>query len=223
MGFDRPNRIPAYALADSILENSSIPVEFVFLHKGTLEKIFTRPKGPLDSTEFSVSRFLVPYLSNYEGWSVFMDNDMLVEGDVRELYDLMNGDYAVRSVKHNQQVKSETKFLGEAQTTYNLKNWTSVMMFNNSKCKALTPEYVNSANGLEMHQFKWLDSLDQIGEIPFEWNYLADVTSIGQETVVSPKLIHYTEGGPYFKATPDCEYAENWMRVYNRINDYMTH
>lgn len=223
IGFDRPNRIPAYALADSILENSSIPVEFVFLHKGTLKDIFTREKGLYDSTEFSVSRFLVPYLSNYEGWSMFIDNDMIVDGDVKELFDLMNGSYAVKCVKHNQQVKSDKKFLGEHQTSYNLKNWTSVMLFNNTQCKALTPEYVNTAPGLDLHQFKWLNSLEQIGSIPFEWNYLADVVSFGQESVIKPKLIHYTEGGPYFQATQDCEYAEVWTKVYARINDYLTH
>lgn len=223
MGFDRPNRIPAYALADSILENSTIPVEFVFLHKASLKAFYTRPKGEFDSTEFSISRFLVPYMSDYEGWSLFIDNDMLVEGDVAELLELMQGDYAVRCVKHNQIVEHETKFLGEKQTTYNMKNWTSVMLFNNAKCKALTPEYVNTVHGLDLHQFKWLDHLDEIGEIPFEWNYLCDVKSIGQEKVKEPKLIHYTEGGPYFKATPNCEYAENWMDVYTRINDYQIH
>lgn len=224
MGFDRPNRIPAYALVDSILENSTIPVEFFFLHKGTMKDIFTRERGIYDSTEFSISRFLVPYFSNYEGWSLFIDNDMLVEGDVAELKELMKGDFTVKCTKHNQIVESDTKFLGEKQTEYNMKNWTSVMLFNNKKCKALTPEYVNSAPGLDLHQFKWLDNIEkEIGEIPLEWNYLCDVKSIGQENITQPKLIHYTEGGPYFNATPNCEFADNWLKVYDRINDYKTH
>jgi lipopolysaccharide biosynthesis glycosyltransferase len=224
MGFDRPSRIPAYVLADSIIENSSIPVEFVFLHKGTLRNFFDRPRGEYDSTEFSISRFLVPYLSNYEGWSLFIDNDMIVENDVAELLSLMTGDCTVRCTKHNQIVDSDVKFLGEKQTSYNMKNWTSVMMFNNAKCRALTPEYVNNAPGLDLHQFKWLKDIEkEVGGIPLEWNYLADVNSIGQELVDKPSLIHYTEGGPFFKATPDCEYAENWIKVYNRINDYQKH
>lgn len=223
IGFDRPNRIPAYALVDSILENSSIPIEFTFLHKATLGEIFNRAKSDLESTEFSISRFLVPYLSNYEGWSLFIDNDMLVEGDVAELFDLMEGDYAVKCVKHKQIVENSTKFLGEKQMAYNMKNWTSVMLFNNQKCKILTPKYVNNATGLELHQFKWLKDHKEIGDIPFEWNYLCDVKSIGQENIDKPKLIHYTEGGPYFKATSNCEYAQNWLDVYTRMNDYQTH
>lgn len=224
IGFDRPNRIPTYALTDSILENASIPIELMYLHKGMLKDIFTRPKGPYDSTEFSVSRFLVPYLSHYEGWSLFIDNDMLVEGDFAELAAMMNGDVTVKCTKHNQVVSQETKFLGEKQTKYNMKNWTSVMMFNNARCTKLTPEYVNTAPGLDLHQFKWLDDIEsEIGDIPLEWNYLCDVQSIGQESISAPKLIHYTEGGPFFKATPDCELAENWLKVYERINDYQKH
>ncbi len=221
MGFDRPNRIPAYTLADSIIENSSIPVEFVFLHRSTLKSIFARPRGEYDSTEFSISRFLVPYLSNYEGWSLFMDNDMLVEGDVAELTRLMTKDFTVRCVKHDQKVVNSVKFLGEKQTVYNMKNWTSFMIFNNEKCKALTPEYVNNAHGLDLHQFKWINDIErEIGNIPPEWNYLADTDSITQENVGNPKNIHYTEGGPYFKETSSCEYAKNWLEVYKRVNDY---
>jgi lipopolysaccharide biosynthesis glycosyltransferase len=224
MGFDRSTRIPAYVLADSIIENSSIPVEFVFLHQGTLRKVFDRPRGEYDSTEFSISRFLVPYLSNYEGWSLFIDNDMIVENDVAQLMPLMAGDYAVRCTKHNQIVESGVKFLGEKQTSYNMKNWTSVMMFNNAKCKVLTPDYINKAPGLDLHQFKWLKDIENdIGSIPLEWNYLADTNSIGQECVDKPCLIHYTEGGPFYKATSDCEYAENWLQVYDRVNDYQMH
>ena len=124
-----------------------------------------------------------------------------------------------------QNAKSEyVKFLGEKQTSYNMKNWTSVMIFNNAKCKALTPDYINNAPGLDLHQFKWIENIDtEIGEIPLEWNFLADVKSTGQENITKPKLIHYTEGGPFFKATPNCEFDNNWMKVYKRINDFRKH
>ena len=57
IGYDRASRIPASVLTESILEHSSIPVEFVYLHRGTLQNIFTRPHGEFDSTEFSNSSF----------------------------------------------------------------------------------------------------------------------------------------------------------------------
>ena len=47
-----------------------------------------------------------------------------------------------------------------------------MMMTNKAKCKALTPEFVNSATGLELHQFKWLESENLIGSLPLTWNWL---------------------------------------------------
>ena len=73
-------------------------------------------------------------------------------------------------VKHNY-VASTEKILGQEQTQYGRKNWSSVMLFNNSMCKALTPQYVQEAHGLSLHQFKWVED-DLIGELEPEWNYL---------------------------------------------------
>jgi hypothetical protein len=36
---------------------------------------------------------------------------------------------------------------------------------------------------------------------------------------MKPKLVHYTEGGPWFPETSACEYAAEWLNVYNTIND----
>jgi hypothetical protein len=110
-------------------------------------------------------------------------------------------------VKHDHQPEETVKFLGAPQTPYGKKNWSSVMLFNNAHCRALTPEFVNSASGLELHQFKWLASDDEIGEIPSTWNHL-----VGYQ---APRLgmsnVHYTIGGPYFNEFIDCEYAEEWQ------------
>lgn len=224
IGYDRGSRIPAWTVAESILENSSIPVEFQFMHKGSLGGIFKREFGSNDSTEFSNSRFLVPYLSNYEGYSLFIDNDMIVTGDVAELLSFIDADKTMMCVKHDHIVKTGKKFLGMPQSGYSLKNWTSVMIFNNSKCKVLTPEYVNTAPGLDMHQFKWIENFDpekDIAEIPLTWNYLCDSEFSGKDKIKeTPKLIHYTEGGPFFEETKDCEYADEWLQVYRQMNDF---
>jgi len=111
-------------------------------------------------------------------------------------------------VHHNHIPTEDVKFLGQKQTKYDRKNWSSVMLFNNDRCRALTPEYVNSASGLELHQFKWLKD-DQIGYIPREWNYL-----VGSSDFDEPKLVHYTLGGPYFDAYKDCEYNEAWKNEF---------
>lgn len=220
IGYDRNNRIPAYTMAESIMQNSSVPINFTFLHRDML-KMFTRDKSIHDSTEFSNSRFLTPYLSNYEGWSLFVDNDMIVKGDIKELFDMIDEKYTVMCVKHNQVVKNKTKFLGSEQYQYNMKNWSSVMLFNNKKCKNLTLNYVNTAPGLDMHQFKWLKDINNdIGELPFEWNYLVENNN---QTEKTPKLIHYTDGGPYFVDYSDVEYSEEYNTIYDQINDYRKH
>ena len=62
--------------------------------------MLTRERNPLQSTDFSFSRFLVPYLCGYEGWSLFMDCDMLMLDDIAELWALRDERYAVQVVKH---------------------------------------------------------------------------------------------------------------------------
>ena len=42
------------------------------------------------------------------------------------------------------------------------------MLMNCNKCNELTPDYVNSATGLQLHQFKWLESDELIGDLPLE-------------------------------------------------------
>jgi lipopolysaccharide biosynthesis glycosyltransferase len=214
IGYDRNNRIPAYVLAESIMQHSSVPVNFTFLHRDMLVDI-SRQIEQFDSTEFSNNRFLTPYLNDYCGWSLFLDNDMVVCADIKELFDMVDDKYTVMCVKHNQVCKNKKKFLDKDQHQYQYKNWSSVMLFNNSKCQNLTLDYVKTAPGFDLHQFKWT-SHDSIGSLPLEWNYLVNNDN---QTTNRPKLIHYTEGGPYFKETRNCDYAIVWDSVYNQIND----
>jgi lipopolysaccharide biosynthesis glycosyltransferase len=207
VGYDSRETVAYHVLCHSILERSSIPVTFVPLKKELLRAHFNRPDNPLSSTEFSFSRFLTPFLSGYEGWSLFMDCDMLMTVDVNDLLEFADERYALRVVKHDYVPKSETKFFNQTQSKYRRKNWSSVMLFNNARCKALTPEVVNAESGLFLHQFVWLEDED-IGELPVEWNFLVGEYEKPAET---PKLIHYTLGGPYIDGYEDCDYADLWL------------
>jgi lipopolysaccharide biosynthesis glycosyltransferase len=172
-----------------------------------LKRVFHRERHPLQSTDFSFSRFLTPYLSNYAGWSIFMDCDMLMLDDIASLWAMRDERYAVMVVKHMHVPKEERKFLNEPQTRYEKKNWSSVMLFNNARCRALTPEFVNSASGLELHQFKWLDDDKLIGALPPQWNHLVGYDAPRTDAA----LVHYTLGGPYFSEYRQCEYAQQWF------------
>ena len=133
---------------------------------------------------------------------------MIVLDDIAKLWALRDDRYAVQVVKHDHRPSEEEKFLGEKQTKYEKKNWSSVMLFNCSKCQTLTPPYVNAASGLELHQFKWLENDDLIGELPHRWNHLVGYDAPNPDV----SLVHYTLGGPYFGPTRDCEYAAEWFR-----------
>ena len=165
------------------------------------EGIYWRTRDPKQSTDFSFTRFLVPHLMNYEGWAIFMDCDMLCQDDIADLWNQRNTKYSVMCVKHNHKPKEKTKFLGEIQTNYPKKNWSSLMIFNCGKCKNLNVNYVNNASGLDLHRFNWLDNENEIGEIKGSWNYLVHDPKDIQNNDAS--LIHWTLGGPWFKEHRD--------------------
>jgi hypothetical protein len=206
IGFDPREAVAFSVLSHSIQVRSSRPVAITPLMLAQLNGVLSRERHPLQSTDFSFSRFLTPHLSGYEGFSIFTDCDMLMRDDVARLWDYCDERFAVRVVKHDHQPREQTKFLGEPQSPYGKKNWSSVMLFNNERCGALTPEYVSTASGLELHQFKWLESEDLIGELPRRWNHLVNYDPPTEDV----SLAHFTLGGPYFPEYANCEYAAEW-------------
>ena len=206
VGYDTKEKMAFNVLSYSILKNSSQPIAITPIYLGNIKDTFVRERNSLSSTEFSFSRFIIPHLMNYQGWALFMDCDMLMQADIAELWRLRDDKYAVQVCKHDYIPKSQTKFLGQTQTVYPKKNWSSFMLMNCKKCTTLTPDYVNKASGLELHQYKWLESEDLIGDLPLEWNWLADE----YEYKTGVKNIHYTEGGPWFSDYNRCDYSQEW-------------
>jgi hypothetical protein len=208
IGYDPRESAAFYTLAHSILRRSSLPIAVSPLVQGQLKHLYRRPRGPTESTEFSMTRFLVPALSGYQGWSIFMDCDMLCRTDIAGLAAEIERqpDKAVLVCKHDYTPRTERKFLGQVQTRYTRKNWSSLMLFNNERCRALSPDYVNTASGLELHRFSWIDDA-AIGELPLEWNWLVGEYDYNP----GAKIVHFTIGGPYFSAYRDCDYAAEWF------------
>jgi hypothetical protein len=215
IGYDPREVVAFHVLAHSIVRQSSIPVSIVALKKSQLAKIYTRLQGPMESTEFSLTRFLVPFLSGYGGWSVYMDCDMLCRSmDFVDITKEMErqSDKAVLVCKHDYTPNARVKFLNQVQSVYPRKNWSSFMVFNNERCRALTPEYVNSALGLELHRFVWTEDRS-IGELPLEWNWLVGEYRFKADA----KIVHFTKGGPYFAEYRDCDYADEWRDEFNSM------
>ena len=210
VGYDSKEKAAFSTLAYSILKNSSKPVSITPIYLENIKDDFVRERNSLSSTEFSFSRFIIPHLMNYQGWALFMDCDMLMRTDINQLWRLRDNKYAVQVCKHDYVPKTATKFLGQKQTVYPKKNWSSFMLMNCKKCTSLTPDYINKASGLELHQFKWLESDDLIGGLPLHWNWL-----VGEyEYKSDASNVHFTEGGPWFDDYKDVDYADEWFEYY---------
>lgn len=206
IGHDQRESVAFHVLSHSILSKASVPVSITPVKRSMLESVHSRPLDAKQSNEFSFTRFLVPYLSGYQGWSLYMDCDMLCRVDIKELFDAADRSKAVHVVKHDYTPKDDVKYLGTKQYAYPKKNWSSLMLFNNEQCGALTPRYVNQAEGFELHQFKWLESDTQIGQLPKVWNHLVGEYPENPDA----KIVHWTRGGPYFYEFSRAEFAEEY-------------
>ena len=214
IGYDNKERVAYNVLSHSIIQNSTKPVAITPIALNNLKDDFVRERNSLSSTEFSFSRFMIPHLMNYQGWALFMDCDMLMFEDVAELWRMRDDSKAIQVCKHDYTPKESKKFLGQVQTKYEKKNWSSFMLMNCKKCTTLTPDYVNKASGLELHQFKWLEGDHLIGDLPLEWNWL-----VGEyEHKEDVNNVHYTEGGPWFDDYKNCDYSKDWFRNLEESN-----
>ena len=99
IGYDEGEKIAYSVLSESIRQHSSEPVSITPLDLSTTKNIFTRKKQPNQSTEFAFSRFLVPYLSEYKGWSLFLDCDMMFRDNIKNLWDMIDEDKSIMCCK----------------------------------------------------------------------------------------------------------------------------
>ena len=214
IGYDSKEKVAYNVLSHSIIQNSTKPVAITPIALNNLKDDFVRERNALSSTEFSFSRFMIPHLMNYQGWALFMDCDMLMFEDISKLWRMRDDSKAIQVCKHDYTPKESKKFLGQVQTKYEKKNWSSFMLMNCKKCTTLTPDYVNKASGLELHQFKWLEGDHLIGDLPLEWNWLVGEYEYKEDV----NNIHYTKGGPWFEEYAKCDYSQDWFRNLEESN-----
>lgn len=215
IGYDHRESIAYHVLAHSIMRRASQPIRIQPIMLSQLNNVFTRERSPMQSTDFTYSRFLTPYMSDDNSVSIFLDCDMLCLTDICDLEVIarQNLHSDVLVVKHDYMPAMDDKFLGQMQTIYPCKNWSSMMVFNGHRMrvKQLTPSYVNKAQAMELHQFKWADA---ITGLPTEWNHLVGEYKPNPKA----KLVHFTRGGPWFNGYADCEYANIW---YDELKDML--
>ncbi len=225
VGYD-PRENDAYEVCvHSLKRHASIPLRIVQLEQSLLRylKLYDRPyvlqkgqridqrDGKPFSTEFSFTRFLVPALSLYDGWSLFCDCDFLFTADIAELMEYADPKFAALVVKHDHQPKEQMKMDGVVQSAYPRKNWSSFMLLNcgHQSNKNLGVDAVNHESGSWLHGMEWLRD-SEIGELPQTWNWLSGVS----EPLVGgfkPKAVHYTLGVPSMAGYEDCPYSDLWF------------
>lgn len=228
IGYD--SREPeAYEVAKaSILKHARIPVHIQKLEQKALRRagLYRRQETMLNgqktdvtdgkpfSTEFSFTRFLVPTLTQWQGWALFMDCDQLFMADIAELEKELDPRFAVQVCQQNYMPTSSIKMDGQKQEGYNRKNWSSFMVFNceHPSNHGLTPDAANIEPGSWLHGLKWLNDSD-IGKLSDGWNWI-DGTTQG-----APLNVHYTTGGPWFQhmRNSNAPYFQEWRDEAKRI------
>lgn len=164
------------------------------------------------SNAFTFRRFLVPYLTHWTGYAVFVDgSDMLCRADLNELMALADNYSAVQVVKREYRTRHSRKYVGtqmEADNLdYPLKQAASVMLINcgHYAWRQVTPEFVAKAAPLDLLQLRFIDP-KRIGELPATWNWLADEDGVNPEA----KLVHFTAGSPGFEHYRHSPMADEW-------------
>jgi hypothetical protein len=211
IGFDPVESVAWHTMAHSIFTRSSRPVALIPVNLTNLKNIYTRELDPKQSNEFSFTRFLVPYLNDYDGYAIYFDCDMMLRTDINEIFNAVTRDpgKAVYIVKHDYEPKNEIKYLNTIQYKYPRKNWSSVILWDCShpSNKFVTPEYVNNASAMELHRFLWLKD-DEIGELDVRWNWLVGEYTTPPNDV---KNVHWTVGGPYYEEYKNVDFSQEWV------------
>jgi hypothetical protein len=225
IGYDEREQDAYEVCRASLLRHASQPLHIVKLDQAALRRAgwYRREwrqegqnridMGDLKpfSTDFAFTRFLVPALSLYQGWSLFCDCDFLFTQDIAKLFEQADDRYAILCVKHEHDPVEKTKMGGIVQTRYHRKNWSSLVLWNNAHpANAFLTGYIaNEWAGGWLHAFSWLKDED-IGALPHEWNWLAGVDAPLKET---PAGIHFTLGVPTIPGCENTPYAGLWRSV----------
>lgn len=189
IGYDSRQPVAYQVAVHSVQKRATIPVAVTRLVLATL------PMKRRGLTEFTYSRFLVPYLCGFEGFSIFMDADVLVLGNVKELLKL-----AIEETRRNQHSISVSVVPHGGERSFER---ASMMVFYNPACRMLTPEWIdNEAN----NPFKLETWAKGIGSLPKEWNHLVGYDAPNPKA----KLVHYTMGVPVWPETKSCEFSKEW-------------
>lgn len=153
-------------------------------------------------TEFSLYRYLIPELCNYQGRAIYIDSDTVCLTDIGELFDSPMGD---------------ADFLARRDAYPDEERWgLSVMLIDCERCRFDLEKFVDEIDaGLySMTDFSWMSPrfLEyhpyKIGQLDPAWNMFDQRDS-------RTKLIHYTDLYMQPWKYPNHPHGELWFSYFN--------
>lgn len=189
IGHDHRQPLAYNVMRYSIESRASKPIQVsgLFLNQMPISRV--------GATEFTYTRFLVPWLMEYQGIGLFCDEDMVVNGDVWELFS-----HCSKRLPEDWDVA-----VMQDQPRY---EWTSVMAFNCARLKHLTPDFIED-NQNRMFDLAWAKN---VAELPAEWNHFC-----GEAKGKAAKLYHFSQGIPYWRETRGLEEDPVWFAAFDEM------
>lgn len=189
VGADRSQALAIDVLAYSIRKHTDAQVEVIPM----VDLDVPTPKDPRNwqRTGFSFSRFCIPELAGYRGRAIYMDADMQVFKDIRELWNIP---FDGRKVLVQESVEHTDVTLAKSNAPVTRKKQCAVMLLD---CGQLRWDVRQVVRGLDEGQYTYAELLenmcilpeDDVGyAVPFRWNSLEHFDA-------STCLIHYTDMG----------------------------
>lgn len=200
VGTDRSQQLAVPVLEYSIKRHTTARVEVIPM----LDLPVPAPQDPRNGqrTGFSFSRFCIPKLAGYKGKAIYMDADMLVFRDIRELWNLPFDD---AKIIIQQEVKFEDVTTQKIGAPKKRKKQCAVMLLD---CDRLDWEIEKIVAGMDAGHYDYeqlmydlciLDDPEIKFGVPFEWNSL-------EHWDPETRLIHYTD-----------VYTQPWTAVGNKF------
>lgn len=177
VGSQEEQMLSVKVLEYSIKKRTKVPVEVFPMHKSNIQ--YGIPKDPANrqKTPFSFQRFTIPELNEFKGRAIYVDSDMQVMKDIRQLWNLPMGSHDLLTVEPKKDSKRVLQF--------------SVMLLDCDKLKWSAQDVVDMLDRGELNYHTLMREMKvakNIGvKIPFGWNSLEwyDEKDTG--------LIHYTD------------------------------
>jgi lipopolysaccharide biosynthesis glycosyltransferase len=205
VGCDRSQLLAAAVLEHSIQRHTFSAVRVCPLIDLDLPEPKDLRQG--SRTNFSFARFAIPQLKSYRGRGIYLDADMLVFRDIKELWDLPFPDQAINIQEDLPEFAVNQEKAGAPKVR---KKQCSVMLIDCERARWNVREIVEGLDGRYsyeqlMYEMCILDEAEVRYGVPFAWNSL-------EHYDLDTRLIHYTDMNTQPWVCSSNRNGRHWMK-----------